>query len=159
MVAPFALSSVMNPFAGQNAGAGRLDRVREAMRVAMLFCLAYGAVAAVGLWFAGPAIAGTFTDDAAVAGTVVWYLAIVPISFGASGIIAVVNSGFNGLDRPGAAVVLSLARMVGVNIPVAWLGGQLFGGPGVFLGVCAANVVVSVGAAWWVWRATAPNSG
>lgn len=159
MVAPFALSAIMNPFAGQNAGAGRLDRVREAMRLTMLFCLAYGAVLAVGLWLAGPAIAGIFTDDAAVAATVVWYLAIVPISFGASGIIAVVNSGFNGLDRPGAAVVLSLARMVVVNIPVAWLGGQLFGAPGVFLGVCIANVVVSVGAAWWVWQATSPPGG
>ena len=155
MVGAFALSAIMNPFAGQNAGAGRLDRVREAMRVTVWFCLAYGALLAAILWFAAPAVARLFTTDPAVQAMVVWYLHIVPLSFGAAGIIAVVNSAFNGLNRPGAAVVVSLARMAVVNIPVAWLGGVLFGAPGVFLGVCVANIVVSAGATWWVWRATA----
>ena len=156
MVAFFALSAVMNPFAGQNAGAGRLDRVREAMRASFGFCLGLGAVLAAVLWFAGPTIAAQFSGDAEVAAATAAYLAIVPVSYGMAGIIAVVNSAFNGLNRPGAAVLISVARTMLVNVPVAWLGGQLFGAPGVFLGVCAANVLVGVGAAWWIWRATAP---
>jgi len=81
----------------------------------------------------------------------------VPISYGAAGVIAVTNSAFNGLDRPGAAVVISVARTMLVNVPVAWLGGRLFGAEGVFLGVCAANLLVGAGAAWWILRATAPG--
>ncbi len=156
MVAFFALSAVMNPFAGQNAGAGRLDRVRAAVRVSFGFCLALGAVLAVGLWFAGPWIGARFSGDAEVSAATAAYLAIVPVSYGMAGIIAVANSAFNGLNRPGAAVLISVARMMGVNVPVAWLGGRLFGADGVFLGVCVANIVVGAGAAWWIWRVTAP---
>ena len=155
MVAFFALSAVMNPFAGQNAGAGRLDRVRAAVRVSFGFCLALGAALAVGLWFAGPWIGARFSGDAEVSAATAAYLAIVPVSYGMAGIIAVANSAFNGLNRPGAAVLISVARTLGVNVPVAWLGGRLFGADGVFLGVCVANVVVGAGAAWWIWRATA----
>ncbi|MBC7799244.1 MAG: MATE family efflux transporter, partial [Gemmatimonadaceae bacterium] len=155
MVAFFALSAIMNPFAGQNAGAGRLDRIRAAMKAVFAFCLGFGALLALGLWWAGPTIARAFTGDAAVQSVIVAYLTIVPVSFGAAGIIAVANSAFNGLDRPGAAVLISVARTMLVNVPAAWLGGRLFGTPGVFAGVCAANLLVGAWAAWWVWRATA----
>ncbi len=120
MIAFLALSAVMNPFAGQNFGAARLDRVRAAMRGSFAFCLGLGAVLAVVLWFAGPRIAGAFTGDAEVAGMVAAYLAIVPVSYGAAGITAVANSAFNGLDRPGAAVLISAARTMLVNVPAAW---------------------------------------
>lgn len=159
MIAFLALSAVMNPFAGQNVGADRLDRVRAAMRGSFAFCLGLGAVLAVALWLAGGRIAGAFTGDAEVAGVIAAYLAIVPVSYGAAGIIAVANSAFNGLNRPGAAVLLSVARTMLVNVPVAWLGGRLLGAQGVFLGVCAANLLVGAWAAWWIWRATAPGPG
>ena len=57
----------------------------------------------------------------------------------------------------GPTVLISVARTMLVNVPVAWLGGRLFGEQGVFLGVCAANLLVGTGAAWWIWRATAPE--
>jgi len=152
MVAFFALSSVINPFAGQNAGARRLDRVRAAIRGSYAFCMAFGAVLAVVLWLIGGRVAALFTGDAEVAGVIAAYLAFVPISYGAAGVIAVANSAFNGLDRPGAAVLISVARTRVENVPVAWRGGRR-----VFLGVCTANVLVGAGAAWWTWRATAPD--
>jgi len=157
MVAFLALSAVMNPFAGQNAGANRLDRVRTAVRGSFAFCMAFGVALAAALWLGSRGIAGLFTGDAEVAGVIAAYLAFVPVSYGAAGVIAVANSAFNGLDRPGAAVVVSVARTMLVNVPVAWLGGRLFGAEGVFLGVCAANLLVGAGAAWWIWRATAPE--
>ncbi len=157
MIAYLALSSVMNPFAGQNAGANRLDRVRTAVLGSFAFCMGLGAVLALVLWLAGPRIAAAFTGDAEVAGVIAAYLAVVPISYGAAGIIAVANSAFNGLNRPGAAVLISVARTMLVNVPVAWLGGRLFGACGVFLGVCVANLLVGAWAAWWMWLATAPD--
>ncbi len=154
LVAFYALSAVMNPFTGQNAGADRLDRVRAALGVTYGFCLAYGAVLAVVLYFAAPAIAGLFTADPAVAATTAAYLTLVPVSFGAAGVIAVVNAAFNGLNRPGAALAVSVLRTLVVNVPVAWLGGQLFGATGVFGGICVANFAVGLLAAVWAWRAT-----
>lgn len=152
MVAFFALSAIMNPFAGQNAGAGRLDRVRDAIRSSLIFCLGFGIVVAGVLYVAAPSIARLFTQDAVVGGVVVAYLRLVPVSYGLGGMIAVVNSAFNGLNRPGAAVVVSVARTMVVNVPVAWIGGRLLGVNGVFLGVAVSNLLVGAAGSWWVWR-------
>jgi putative MATE family efflux protein len=154
MVAFFALSAVMNPFAGQNFGAGRLDRVRAAMWVTVWFCLSAGAVLAAALYAGAHGIASLFTGDARVIGFAVSYLTLVPMSYGAAGIIAIVNAGFNGLGRPMAAVAISVARMLVVNVPVAWIGGRLLGAPGVFIGICVANALVGVASVTWIFSVT-----
>jgi putative MATE family efflux protein len=154
MVGFFALSGVMNPFAGQNFGAGRLDRVRAAMRVTIIFCLAVGALLALALGAGSHWIASRFTADGRVVAYAMSYLALVPISYGAAGIIAIVNAAFNGLGRPMSAVAISVARTLVVNVPVAWLGGRLFGAPGVFLGICTANLLVGFGSAVWIFAVT-----
>jgi Na+-driven multidrug efflux pump len=165
MIGFFALSAVMNPFCGQNAGAHRTARIRRAITLSTLFCLGLGAVLAPLLFVAAPWLVGIFTTDREVARIAVAYLRIVPVSYGAAGLITVVNAAFNGLGRPAAAVAVSLARMVAVNIPVAWLGGRLFGVEGVFLGIAVANITVGLGAALWLRRiiqespSEAPASG
>jgi putative MATE family efflux protein len=154
MVAFFALSAVMNPFAGQNFGAGRLDRVRTAMRVTVIFCLSLGLALALALGLGAPWIAAQFTPNRQVETFAISYLTLVPVSYGAAGIIAIVNAAFNGLGRPMSAVTISVARTLVVNVPVAWLGGKLFGAPGVFLGIGTANLVVGAGSAGWIFAAT-----
>jgi putative MATE family efflux protein len=159
MVAFFALSAVMNPFAGQNFGAKRLDRVRSAIWITIGFCLSAGTLLAAMLYAASHWIASRFTADAQVIGFAVSYLCLVPISYGAAGIIAIVNAAFNGLGRPLSAVAISVARMLVVNVPVAWLGGRLFGAPGVFLGIGVANVVVGFGSSAWILAVTQHRRG
>ncbi len=156
MVPFFALSAVMNPFAGQNAGARRPERVREAMRVTARFCSALGLVLATGLYLGRAWVASRFTGDAAVIGAAMLYLALVPLSYGPAGMIAIANAAFNGLNRPMSAVAVSVARTLVVNVPVAWVGGRLFGVPGVFLGICVSNLLVGVGSGLWVYAATSP---
>ncbi len=153
MVPFFALSAVMNPFAGQNAGAGQLGRVREAMRVTAWFCGLLGVVLAAGLYAGRAWVASRFTEDPGVIQAAMLYLALVPLSYGPAGVIAVANAAFNGLNRPMSAVAVSVARTLVVNVPVAWAGGRLFGVWGVFLGICAANLLVGVGSFIWVYAA------
>ena len=154
MVPFFALSAVMNPFAGQNAGAGRIGRVREALRDTAWFCAGFGALLAVVLYLSRFWVATRFTHDTGVLAAATMYLALVPFSYGPAGMIAIVNAGFNGLNRPMHAVVVSVARTLVVNVPVAWLGGRLLGAEGVFLGICFSNVVVGVGSYLWVYALT-----
>lgn len=159
MVVFFALSAVMNPFAGQNGGAGRLDRVREAINATTVFCGLFGLAVAAALYLGAPAIADQFTRDPEVTRSAVSYLRLVPISYGAAGMIAVVNAGFNGLNRPLSSVAVSVARMFVVNVPVAYAGGRLFGVPGVFAGICIANLLVGWLSVVWIRRATAETAG
>jgi putative MATE family efflux protein len=151
MVGFFALSAVMNPFAGQCAGAGRIERVREALRDTAWFCAAFGAALAALLYVGRFWIASRFTADPGIMQAATLYLAVVPLSYGPAGIIAIANAAFNGLNRPLFAVAVSVARTLVVNVPVAWLGGRLFGVQGVFLGICVSNLVVGVGSFVWVY--------
>ncbi len=154
MVPFFALSAVMNPFAGQNAGAGCPGRVREAMRVVAVFCAVLGAVLALGLYLGRGWVASRFTGDPSTLHAAVLYLTLVPLSYGPAGVIAIANAAFNGLNRPLSAVAVSVARTLVVNVPVAWAGGRLFGVPGIFLGICVSNLVVGVGSGLWVYAAS-----
>jgi MATE family, multidrug efflux pump len=153
MVAYLALSAVINPFVGQNAGAAQPARIQAAVRLLVTFCLVSGAALAVLLYAGAPWIVSLLTRDPQVAHIAVYYLRIVPVSYGAAGIIMSVNAAFNGLSRPAAAVVVSTARVIGVNIPVASLGAWLFGAPGVFAGICLANIIVAAAGVAWLERA------
>ncbi len=156
MVAFFALSAVANPFAAQNAGAGRMERVRAGMRAALLFCAGWGAALGLLLWLLSPVLARLFTDDAAVAASAALYLSLMPWGFGAVGAIAVANAAFNGLERPLPALFVSLARTLAVGVPAAWFGGQVAGEAGTLIGILLTNLAVGAVAAFWVLRATAP---
>ena len=158
MTAFFALSAIANPFAAQNAGAGRMDRVAEGVRLSLIFCALAGLALAVPLWFAAGWIAARFTDDPAVAASAALYLRIMPFGFGAVGVIAVVSAALNGLERPLAAVAVSLARTFAIGVPLAWLGGRLGGEAGLLGGILAANIIVGVGAALFLLRAADRSS-
>lgn len=148
----YALSAVMNPFAGQNSAAGRADRVLAGLRAAAAFCLVGGAVIAAALWVAAPLVASAFTRDPDAARAAVLYMRILPLSYGAAGIIMSANSLFNGLDRPMAAVAVSVLRVLVIAVPAAWIGGRLLGVPGVFAGSCAANLLVGLVSFLWASR-------
>jgi putative MATE family efflux protein len=155
LTALFALSAVTNPFAAQNAGAGRLDRLQAGMRAAMGFCLAYGLAVALPLVVAAPWVAMLFTDDPAVAGSTALYLRILPWGYGAIGAIAVACAAFNGLERPMSAVVISLVRTFVLGVPLAWIGGRMGGEAGTFVGLLIGNLGAGALAAAWLLRATA----
>ncbi len=152
LVVFYAVSSVIGPFMGQNLGAGRGDRIQAALRESAVFCLGFGLLVAILLALAGGLIAGLFSDDPSVTAHTRLYLLIAPISYGCAGIVMIVNAAFNGLGRPGRGVVVSLARVFGVALPLAWLGGQFFGIAGIFAAVALANLVVGGGAYLWARR-------
>lgn len=152
LVPYYALSAVMNPFAGQNSAAGRTDRVTDGLRAATAFCLAGSAAVAVVLWLAAPFVASLFTADPEVAQAATLYMRILPLSYGAAGVIMAANSLFNGLNRPFDAVVVSVLRVLVIAVPAAWIGGRLLGVPGVFAGSCAANLAVGLVSYLWAAR-------
>jgi putative MATE family efflux protein len=149
MVAPMALSGTIGPFVGQNIGAGRKDRVIEAMQVSFRFCILVGLGLVVFLAVVGPSLGRAFGESPRVAEVTALYFWIVPLCYGLWGVNAVGVGMFNALGRPMPAVVLTLVRMLALMLPLALLGSALFGLPGVFGAVMLANVIGGVVA--WVW--------
>lgn len=144
-----ALSAVMGPFVGQNWGAQKRDRVRRALHLSYLFCLFWGALAAVILAPAAAGIASLFNKNPEAIAIATSYLRLVPISYAAFGIFIIATSTFNALGKPIPSAIMTLARMFGLYIPLAYLGSWLFGANGIFAAACVANLVVGIGA--WLW--------
>lgn len=149
LVVFYAMSAIIGPLVGQNLGAGKVERVAEAMRKSTVFCLALGAVVAIALALAAPSLTRLFNDDPQVVAVGTAYLWIVPCSYGAAGIIMVVNAAFNGLGRPLPAVAISVTRMLLLYVPLAYLGARLFGVNGAFAAATLANLLV--GTVAWLW--------
>lgn len=149
MVAPMALSGTIGPFVGQNIGAGRKDRVIEAMQVSFRFCILVGLGLAAFLALIGPSLGRAFGESARVAEVTALYFWIVPLCYGLWGVNAVGVGMFNALGRPMPAVVLTLVRMLALMLPLALLGSHLFGLPGVFGAVMLSNMIGGVVA--WMW--------
>lgn len=145
----FALSGVVGPFFGQNLGAARYCRLWEALRVLTIFCILWGLLLAAVLFFSGAFLASFFTDHAGVVRVVVFYLSLVPLSYGAYGVIMSVNAAFNGMARPWPAMVLSAGRVLFVFLPLAFIGQYFWGLGGIFAATATSNIVIGL---WgWLW--------
>jgi putative MATE family efflux protein len=145
----YALSGVVGPFFGQNLGAGKFSRLSEAVRVLTLFCLAFGLLLALVLWLFGDVIVSAFGGHNEVIDVAILYLAIVPMSYGAYGVVMSVNAAFNGLGNPWPAMILSAGRVLFIFLPLALLGQWLWQIQGLFLATASANLIIGLWA--WLW--------
>ncbi len=148
----YAMSSIIGPVVGQNLAAGQVGRVQRALGLSARFCLAYGLLLALALALLGQPIALRFDAHPGVVAVAARYFLIVPISYGAAGMVMINNAAFNGMGRPLPAVLVSLTRMVGIYVPLAYAGSRLWGASGLFAAYALANGVCGVGAYLWACR-------
>jgi Na+-driven multidrug efflux pump len=150
VLAFMALSAAMTPFTGQNFGAQRLDRVREGVRFAYRFSLAYGIVIAVLMQLFGGLITDLFGLEGAAKETALLHMHIVPLSYVALGCAMTVNGALNALGKPIAAMWVSMSRTIAVYAPLAWVLSQFFGIIGIFIAAASANFISGgIGALWF----------
>jgi Na+-driven multidrug efflux pump len=148
----YALSAVIGPFVGQNFAAGKEQRILRALWLCTLFALGSSVVYGLALGLLSGVIPGLFTDSEEVARVTRLFLLIVPVSYGAYGMVMIMNASFNGLGHPMPAVWISVARILVLYVPLALAGAALFGIPGVFGAYVVANVVSGLGAYAWARR-------
>lgn len=150
-----ALSMTLPPFVSQNMGAGQLQRVQAAYSGVVRFVLGWqGLLYLVLLALAFP-ISWVFGKDPKVAELIRLFIFIVPLGYGLQGVVILTNSSFNAIHRPAKALMLSTLRFFVAAVPLAWLGGQLFGLPGFFGGVVLANLLTASIAYRWFTKETA----
>ncbi len=152
LVCFYALSSIIGPFFGQNLGAGRNGRLSEALRVISVFCMGWGILLALVMWLFAEPLAAQFSESGAVFEVAVSYLLIVPISYGAYGLVMSVNAAFNGLARPMPALLISTARVLIIYLPLALLFQWQWGLVGLFIASMAANLLAGLWGYLWLRR-------
>ncbi|MGB5332214.1 MAG: MATE family efflux transporter [Woeseiaceae bacterium] len=149
LVLYYALSAVIGPFVGQNLSAGKEDRIQLSLRLCASFCISSGLVVAVILALLSGFLPTLFSDSEAVVSVTRQFLWIAPISYGAYGIVMVVNAAFNGLGNPMPGVIISVTRIVVLYVPLAVLGMRLYGITGIFAAYAVANILSGIFGYYW----------
>ena len=135
-----ALSAAIVPFIGQNFGAIKYDRIRDGVKISMVFSMLYGLLVFVVFLLVSSQIAGVFSEDRVVIRYIVLYLCIVSISYGAQGVWTIVCQVYNAMNKPMHACQLNFILFFVLYMPLAYFGSKMFGITGLFGGVCLANI-------------------
>jgi putative MATE family efflux protein len=152
LVLYYAMSSTIGPFVGQNLSAGKKDRIQTSLRLCASFCVMSGLVIAASLALLSGIVPALFSDNPAVTDVTRLFMWIAPISYGAYGIVMVVNAAFNGLGNPMPGVVISVTRILILYVPLAVLGERLFGIVGIFAAYAVANILSGTLGYFWARR-------
>ncbi|HEY9044073.1 MAG TPA: MATE family efflux transporter [Rheinheimera sp.] len=153
-----ALSMTLPPFVSQNYGAGLMSRVQQAYRLCARFVMLWQFGIYILLALLAYPVATLFSDEPEVIRILCQFIWIVPLAYGLQGITILTNSSFNALHQPGSALVLSLIRLFVFYVPLAWLGGKLYGITGLFMGCVLANIFTATLAWRWFNRTVVRNS-
>ena len=159
LVVYYAMSAIIGPFVGQNSSAGKEERILQALRLCMWFCIASGLLIAGALALTSELLSSLFSSNPAVINMASMYLLIAPLSYGCYGMVMVMNAAFNGLGHPMPAVGISLGRIVALYLPLAIVGMRLMGASGIFAAYAAANVVSGIIAYKWAKRTVRRHGG
>jgi putative MATE family efflux protein len=159
LVVYYAMSAIIGPFVGQNFSAGKEERMQQALRLCTWFCIGSGLFMAGLLAVFSEFLSGLFSSNPAVIEVASVYLLIAPISYGAYGMVMVMNASFNGLGHPMPAVWISLGRIVVLYLPLAIVGMKLLGATGIFGAYAIANVVSGIIAYAWAKRTVRRHGG
>lgn len=135
-----ALSGAIGAIVGQNWGAGRHDRAREAALYAAGFCVVWGLAVATTMIIAGEHFARLFTDDPAVIGEFARYLAIAAWGYAGFGLLIVGNGIMNAVDKASYALLQSVVRVFLVMLPVALVLQPSMGSAAIYTAELAANL-------------------
>lgn len=132
--AVFALSGAVGPIIGQNAGAGRYDRVRSTLASAMLFNLVYVILLWAVLWLCSDLILRAFSASELAAELISFYTHFLAGAFVFNGMLFTANATFNNLHRPHWAMMFNFGRALLGTIPAVYFGARWFGAKGVLAG-------------------------
>ncbi len=157
----FALSASIGPFVGQNWGATRYDRANKAMLLCFQYAMGWGLLVALVMYFFGQPISVMFDDNPDVVAVTGLYLMIVPISYGAWGVLMMASATFNSLGKPISSTIMSVVRMVVLYVPLAFLGKHFFGLAGIFAAAAFTNIIMGIVSYLWnrmTYRSAADSS-
>ncbi len=130
----FALSGALGPVLGQNLGAGKYARVREAFVNAVIVVLIYALVVWALLASLHGLIATAFNARGDAVSIIAFFCIWLSPGFGVLGLLFMSNAAFNNLGRPQYATIMNWGRAtLGTIVPVS-IASSYFGPYGVLAG-------------------------
>lgn len=148
IMSPFdALATAVSVFAGQNLGAGKIDRVKTGLKQGIITGVIYGIAAGLILIFFGRALSGIFIDskETAVLDAAAKYLICLGCFYWVIGFLNVCRMTTQGLGYSGRAVFSGIMEML-ARITVSVFFVKSFG----FTAICFADQSAWTAAALYI---------
>ena len=149
-----ALTSSLSPFVAQNLGAKQPERVKEAIFLAMKFSVIFQLFLYILIVPLSIPLSHLFSQDDAVQHGLWMYLICVPFSYGFQGIVMVLVSSLNAMQKPLHSFSWSFMRLFVFTLPTAWIGSHFYGMEGLFVGIAIGNVMGGISAFWYLRTGT-----
>lgn len=151
LVGVLALTMSMPPMVGRLLGAKKFADIQSLVNIATRFVLLFqSALAIVSMLLAGQ-LSSLMTSDHDVESVLNMHLLIVPLSLGPLGICMLMVSVCNALGKSYTALTISALRLFAFFLPCLWLGAQLAGLQGLFIGAALGNLLAGF-VAWLSYR-------
>lgn len=112
------------PVAGQNYGAGQVERVKETFRAAALMSAAVAVLITLLCQLRAESLVRVFSDDAGVIELGAFFLRMLAAGFIANGFVITCSSLFLGLGNTWPSLASTASRLVAFVVPGAWLATQ-----------------------------------
>lgn len=150
----FALSGAIGPILGQNLGARRYDRVRQAMTDSFLLVAGYSLVAWALLFLLRGQIIAAFGIAGDAAMLVDAFCTLVAGTFLFAGTLFVANAAFNNLGYPVLSTLFNWGKATLGTVPFVWVGADLAGAWGVLVGQGVGGALFGLAALVACYRVT-----
>jgi putative MATE family efflux protein len=141
MAAVFALSSAIGPIVGQNAGAGRFDRVRATLASAVLFNVVYVGLVWLLLWLCADFIVAAFSASGEARDLILFYCNFLAGAFVFNGLLFSANASFNNLHHAHWATAFNFGKALLGTIPAVYIGAAWYGPRGVMGGEAVGSML------------------
>jgi Na+-driven multidrug efflux pump len=152
IIIPNALATVMAPFAGQNWGAGNIERIKKAVKISSLISVAWGGIVSVFLLLGANSLLSLFNPNPTTIQAGASYLKIVGISYGFLGILLIASQSFNGINKPLHSACVSVIKAFIINVPLALLGMSLLQEDGIFYATFLTNIISGIIALFFLYH-------
>lgn len=139
-----SMSSIMVPFAGQNYGANRKDRIIEGMNFTRKTVFIYGIFVFIVLVFFSDNIAAFFNSNSEVQKVTIMYLTIIPVGYGFQGMFLINASILNAVNKPLQAALLSCVQMFIIYVPTALVLSKHFKIYGIFFALILSYLIIGI---------------
>ncbi len=147
----FALSGAVGPVIGQNFGAQKYDRIRQALIDALMLSTAVIALASLMLYLFHGQIASAFSASPGATDLLGFFSTWIAILFVFSGAQFIANAAFNNLGFPLWSSISNWGRVTVGTIPLVWIGAAWMGPNGVLLGQAIGGALFGIGAYYAAW--------
>jgi putative MATE family efflux protein len=148
----YALSGSIGPILGQNYGAGKFDRMRQAFKLALQVTAAFTVTAWIFLALFAHPLAAIMHATGEAERLIVFYCRWLTPLFVFMGALFISNAAFNTLGRPRTSMLLNWGRATIGTVPFVLAGGAVAGAEGALAGHMLGGIAFGAIAVWLCHR-------